>query len=110
MLFPHSTQAGSLLVKISVGRFCHLPDGTTFAVHDSPPHPGQQHKGQQEQQEQKEQSEQKTDKPTKTISSSSNTSTQREKVDRNCDRYMFWGLRGEVQASTVYKVVDMAGR
>lgn len=81
MLFPHSTEAGSLLVKLSVGRFCHLPDGTTFAVHDL-------HQGQS----------------TAILQESPYSLTD---IDR--DRYMFWGLRGEVQATTVYKVVDMAG-
>jgi hypothetical protein len=79
MLFPHSTEAGSLLVKISVGSFCHLPDGTTFALHDD-------------------------DTTTPAVHVDSTDTPPND--DKN--RYTFWGLRGEVQASTVYEVADMS--
>lgn len=66
VLFPHSTEAGSLLVKVSVGRFCRQPDGTTFALPDD---------------------------------------EDADHIDSHC---LFWGLRGEVQASTVYDLASVS--
>ena len=66
MLFPNSTEAGSLLVKISVGKFRRLPDGTVYVLNDT--------------------------------SESTNLSSGN----------IYWGLRGEVQASIVYDVASMA--
>ena len=35
MLIPKSMQAGSLLIKLSVGKFCHRPNGLTFSVDEN---------------------------------------------------------------------------
>jgi len=35
MLIPRSTEAGSLLIKISVGQFFHIPNGNTLVLHES---------------------------------------------------------------------------